>query len=116
MSGGVLGYDTRIIHFEPRPPPDPCKIPVRFTGMGTYPKKIFPVANPNNPHEVLGPYHSSALRPCIDKEANPVMPLRKRGRPRKDNSAGSSSRTKPSNQRGSVTNGNRAPSPGRMDK
>ncbi|GFV28675.1 transposon Tf2-8 polyprotein [Trichonephila clavipes] len=75
-----------------------------------------PVANPNNPHEVLGPYHSSALRPCIDKGATPVMPLRKRGRPRKDNSAGSSSRTIPRNQRGSVTNGNRAPSPGRMDK
>ncbi|GFY51752.1 hypothetical protein TNIN_370611, partial [Trichonephila inaurata madagascariensis] len=34
-----------------------------------------------------------ALRPCIDKEATPVMPLRKKGRPRKDNSAGSSSRT-----------------------
>ncbi|GFS59588.1 uncharacterized protein TNCV_2581051 [Trichonephila clavipes] len=76
----------------------------------------YEVGNPNNPHEVLGPYHSSALRPCIDKEATPVMPLRKRGRPRKDNSAGSSSRTKPRNQRGSVTNGNRAPSPGRMDK
>ncbi|GFU15265.1 retrovirus-related Pol polyprotein from transposon 412 [Trichonephila clavipes] len=76
----------------------------------------YKVANPNNPHEVLGPYHSSALRPCIDKEATPVMPLRKRGRPRKDNSAGSSSRTIPRNQRGSVTNGNRAPSPGRMDK
>ncbi|GFW83847.1 retrovirus-related Pol polyprotein from transposon 17.6 [Trichonephila clavipes] len=76
----------------------------------------YEVANPNNPHEVLGPYHSSSLRPCIDKEATPVMPLRKRGRPRKDNSAGSSSRTIPRNQRGSVTNGNRAPSSGRMDK
>ncbi|GFT05896.1 integrase catalytic domain-containing protein [Trichonephila clavipes] len=76
----------------------------------------YEVANPNNPHEVLGPYHSSALRPCIDKEATPGMPLRKRGRPRKDNSAGSSSRTIPRNQRGSVTNGNRVPSPGRMDK
>ncbi|GFX95607.1 retrovirus-related Pol polyprotein from transposon 412 [Trichonephila clavipes] len=76
----------------------------------------YEVANPNNPHEVLGPYHSSALRPCIDKAATPVMPLRKRGRPRKDNSAGSSSRTIPRNQRGSVTNGNRAPSPGRMEK
>ncbi|GFX31175.1 uncharacterized protein TNCV_2026771 [Trichonephila clavipes] len=40
----------------------------------------YEVANPNNPHEVLGPYHSSALRPCIHKEATPVMPLRKRGR------------------------------------
>ncbi|GFV55618.1 hypothetical protein TNCV_1821051 [Trichonephila clavipes] len=76
----------------------------------------YEVANPNNPHEFLGPYHSSALRPCIDKEATPVMPLRKRGRPRKDKSAGSSSRTKPRNQRGSVTNGNRVPSSGRMDK
>ncbi|GFT17144.1 40S ribosomal protein SA [Trichonephila clavipes] len=76
----------------------------------------YEVANPNNPHEILGPYHSSALRSCIDKEATPVMPLRKRGRPRKDNSAGSSSRTIRRNQRGSVTNGNRAPSPGRMDK
>ncbi|GFT60794.1 integrase catalytic domain-containing protein [Trichonephila clavipes] len=37
----------------------------------------YEVANPNNPHEVLGPYHSSALRPCTDKEATPVMPLRK---------------------------------------
>ncbi|GFV20627.1 integrase catalytic domain-containing protein [Trichonephila clavipes] len=64
----------------------------------------------------LGPYHSSALRPCIDKYATPVIPLKKRGRPREDNSAGSSSRTIPRNQRGSVTNGNRAPSPGRMDK
>ncbi|GFV04870.1 retrovirus-related Pol polyprotein from transposon opus [Trichonephila clavipes] len=64
----------------------------------------YEVTNPNNPHEVLGPYHSSALRPCIDKEATPVMPLRKRGRPRKENSAGSSSRTIPGNQRGSVTN------------
>ncbi|GFT02240.1 hypothetical protein TNCV_84921 [Trichonephila clavipes] len=45
-----------------------------------------------------------------------MMPLGKRGRPRKDNSAGSSSRTIPRNQRGSVTNGNRMPSPGRMDK
>ncbi|GFV64824.1 hypothetical protein TNCV_809211 [Trichonephila clavipes] len=44
------------------------------------------------------------------------MPLRKRERPRKDNSAGSSSRTIPRNQRGSVTNGNRALSPGRKDK
>ncbi|GFS99640.1 transposon Tf2-6 polyprotein [Trichonephila clavipes] len=68
----------------------------------------YEVANPNNPHEVLGPYHSSTLRPCIDKEATPVMPLRKRGRPRKDNSAGSSSRTIPRNRRGSVTNGNSA--------
>ncbi|GFW18870.1 uncharacterized protein TNCV_5133231 [Trichonephila clavipes] len=76
----------------------------------------YEVANPNNPQEVLGPYHSSALRPCIDKEATPVMPLRKRGRPRKDNSAGSSSRAIPRNQRGSVTNGNRVPSPGRIDK
>ncbi|GFX89408.1 uncharacterized protein TNCV_2202501 [Trichonephila clavipes] len=76
----------------------------------------YEVANSNNPHEVLGPYHSSDLRPCIDKEATPVMPLRKRGRPRKDNSAASSSRTIPRNQRGSVTNGNRVPSPGRMDK
>ncbi|GFY17299.1 integrase catalytic domain-containing protein [Trichonephila clavipes] len=76
----------------------------------------YEVANPNNPHQVLGTYHSSALRPCIDKEATPVMPLRKRERPRKDNSAGSASRTIPRNQRGSVTNGNRAPSPGRMDK
>ncbi|GFU21152.1 retrovirus-related Pol polyprotein from transposon 412 [Trichonephila clavipes] len=76
----------------------------------------YEVANPNNPHDVIGPYHSSALRPCIYKEATPVMPLRKRGRPGKDNSAGSSSRTIPWNQRGSVTNGNRAPSPGRMDK
>ncbi|GFY12141.1 integrase catalytic domain-containing protein [Trichonephila clavipes] len=76
----------------------------------------YEVVNPNNPHEVLGPYHSSALRPCIHKKATPVLPLRKRGRPRKDNSAGSSSRTIPRNQRGSVTNGNRAPSPGRMDK
>ncbi|GFW68695.1 integrase catalytic domain-containing protein [Trichonephila clavipes] len=76
----------------------------------------YEVANPNNPHEVLGPYHSSALRLCIEKEATPVMPLRKKGRPRKENSAGSSSRTIPRNQRGSVTNGNRAPSPGRMDK
>ncbi|GFX70723.1 transposon Tf2-9 polyprotein [Trichonephila clavipes] len=57
----------------------------------------YEVANPNNPREVLGPYHSSALRPCIYKEATPVMPLRKRGRPRKDNSAGSSSRTIPRN-------------------
>ncbi|GFX47812.1 transposon Tf2-6 polyprotein [Trichonephila clavipes] len=76
----------------------------------------YEVANPKNPHEVLGPYHSSALHPCIDKEATPVMPLRKRGRPRKDNSAGSSSRTIPRNQRGSVTNSNRVPSPGGMDK
>ncbi|GFV37224.1 uncharacterized protein TNCV_1056281 [Trichonephila clavipes] len=76
----------------------------------------YEVANLNNPHQVLGPYHSSGLRPCMDKEATPVMPLRKRGRPRKDNSAGSSSRTVPRNQRWSVTNGNRAPSPGRMDK
>ncbi|GFW76768.1 uncharacterized protein TNCV_4944851 [Trichonephila clavipes] len=76
----------------------------------------YEVANPNNSHEVLGPYHSSVLRPCIDKEVTPVMPLRKKGRPRKDNSAGSSSRTIPRKQRGSVTNGNRAPSPGRMDK
>ncbi|GFU69557.1 hypothetical protein TNCV_1351171 [Trichonephila clavipes] len=29
----------------------------------------YEVANPNNPHEVLGPYHSSALHPYIDKEA-----------------------------------------------
>ncbi|GFW88404.1 hypothetical protein TNCV_2287301 [Trichonephila clavipes] len=75
----------------------------------------YEVANPINPHEVLGPYHSSALRSCINKEATPVMPLRKRGRPSKDNSAGSSSRTIPRNQRGSVTNGNRVPSPGRVD-
>ncbi|GFY31708.1 uncharacterized protein TNCV_4200191 [Trichonephila clavipes] len=79
----------------------------------------YKVANPNNPHEVLGPYHSSALRQCIDKEATPVMPLRKTGRPRKDNSAGSSSRTIPRNQRGSVMNGkkkdNRVSSPGRVD-
>ncbi|GFT81023.1 integrase catalytic domain-containing protein [Trichonephila clavipes] len=65
---------------------------------------IYDVANPNNPHKVLGCYHSSALRPCVHKEATPVMPLRKRGRPRKDNSAGSSSRTIPRNQRGNVTN------------
>ncbi|GFU49007.1 integrase catalytic domain-containing protein [Trichonephila clavipes] len=74
----------------------------------------YEVANPNNPREVLGPYHSSALRPCVDKEATPVMPLRKRGRPRKDNSAGSPSRTIPRNQRGSVTNSNIAPSSGHM--
>ncbi|GFS75248.1 integrase catalytic domain-containing protein [Trichonephila clavipes] len=39
----------------------------------------YEVTNPNNPHQVLGPYHSSALRLCIDKEATPVMPLRKKG-------------------------------------
>ncbi|GFY41385.1 transposon Ty3-G Gag-Pol polyprotein [Trichonephila inaurata madagascariensis] len=43
----------------------------------------YEVANPNNTHEVLGPYHSSALRPCIDKEATPMLPLKKRGRPGK---------------------------------
>ncbi|GFV84623.1 retrovirus-related Pol polyprotein from transposon TNT 1-94 [Trichonephila clavipes] len=78
--------------------------------------KTYEVANPNNPHEALGLYHSSALRPCINKVATPVISLRKRGRPRKDNSAGSSLRMIPRNQRGSVTNGNRAPSPDRMDK
>ncbi|GFU14203.1 putative transposable element [Trichonephila clavipes] len=75
----------------------------------------YKVANPSNPHEVLETYHSYAIRSCIDKEATPVMPLRKRGRPRKYNSAGSSSRTIPRNKIGSITNGNRAPSLGRMD-
>ncbi|GFS41327.1 hypothetical protein TNIN_19381 [Trichonephila inaurata madagascariensis] len=79
----------------------------------------YEVANPNNPDEVLRPYRSSALRRCIDKEATPVMPLRKTGRPRKDNSADSSSRTIPRNQRGSVTSGkkkdNLVSSPGRVD-
>ncbi|GFU91957.1 hypothetical protein TNCV_3765821 [Trichonephila clavipes] len=65
--------------------------------------KTYEVANPNNPHEVLGPYNSFALRSFIDNEVTPVMPLRKSGRPRKDNSAGSSSRTMLRNQRGSVT-------------
>ncbi|GFT32049.1 hypothetical protein TNCV_3468771 [Trichonephila clavipes] len=41
----------------------------------------------------------------VGGEAIPVMPLReKKGRPRNDNSAGSSSRTMFRNQRGSVTN------------
>ncbi|GFV85559.1 hypothetical protein TNCV_3773831 [Trichonephila clavipes] len=39
------------------------------------------------------------------REAIPVMPLREKGRPRNDKSAGSSSRTMFRNQRGSVTNG-----------
>ncbi|GFT96516.1 hypothetical protein TNCV_5021991 [Trichonephila clavipes] len=71
----------------------------------------YEVANPNNPDEVLGPYHSSALHRCMGKEAT-----QKRGRPRKDNSTDSLSRTIPRNQR--VTKGkkdNRAPSSGRVD-
>ncbi|GFU25625.1 integrase catalytic domain-containing protein [Trichonephila clavipes] len=66
---------------------------------------IYEGANPNNPHEVLGPYHSFALCPCIDKEATLVMQLRKGGRPRKDNSADSSLMMMPRNQKRSVTNG-----------
>ncbi|GFY68856.1 hypothetical protein TNIN_171501 [Trichonephila inaurata madagascariensis] len=48
-------------------------------------------------------YHSSALRPCMDKGSHSSDASQK-GRSRKDNSAGSSSRTIPRNQRGSVTN------------
>ncbi|GFX65324.1 hypothetical protein TNCV_3168711 [Trichonephila clavipes] len=41
----------------------------------------------------------------VGGEATPVMPLREKGRPRKDISAGSSSRTMFRNHMGSVTNG-----------
>ncbi|GFY09837.1 uncharacterized protein TNCV_3697991 [Trichonephila clavipes] len=38
----------------------------------------YEVEKPNNPDEVLVPYRSSALHRCIEKDATPVIPLRKK--------------------------------------
>ncbi|GFY61560.1 hypothetical protein TNIN_78891 [Trichonephila inaurata madagascariensis] len=44
----------------------------------------YEVANPNNLHDGLGPYNSTALRPCIDKEATPVILSEKEEDPGKE--------------------------------
>ncbi|GBN26258.1 hypothetical protein AVEN_88688-1 [Araneus ventricosus] len=65
------------------------------------------IANPDNPDEPVGTYHVSALKVFKqDESATPVHPLRKRGRPRKTFTSGSSPRRsgRRRNQRGeSVT-------------
>ncbi|GBN27264.1 Retrovirus-related Pol polyprotein from transposon 17.6 [Araneus ventricosus] len=49
------------------------------------------IANPHNPNEPVGTYHASALKVFKqDESAIPVHPLRKRGRPRKAFTSGSS--------------------------
>ncbi|KAJ8723813.1 hypothetical protein PYW07_007793 [Mythimna separata] len=48
----------------------------------------FQIADPATPHQSAGLYHSSALRPyqgaTTDAPPEPVLPLRRRGRPRKN--------------------------------
>ncbi|GBM67685.1 hypothetical protein AVEN_247092-1 [Araneus ventricosus] len=63
------------------------------------------IANPDNPNEPVRTYHVSALKVFKqDKSATPVHPLRKRGRPRKTFTSGSSPRRsgRRRNQRGSL--------------
>ena len=43
----------------------------------------YAIASIDRPEEQLGVYHASALKLCTDSTSNPVLPLRKRGRPRK---------------------------------
>ena len=46
----------------------------------------YEVANVNSPEVPLGTYHTSALRPYIENpraRTEPILPLRKRGRPKK---------------------------------
>ncbi|GBM65035.1 hypothetical protein AVEN_68956-1 [Araneus ventricosus] len=52
------------------------------------------IANPGNPNEPVGTYHTSALKVYKqDESVTPVHPLRKRGRPRKTYTSGSSTKT-----------------------
>lgn len=41
------------------------------------------IASLDNPSQPLATYHTSALTPCKEVHTSPVVPLRKRGRPRK---------------------------------
>ncbi|GFX70197.1 retrovirus-related Pol polyprotein from transposon 412 [Trichonephila clavipes] len=60
----------------------------------------YKIASLDNPGEPLGVYHTSALTPCNNDNVNPLIPLRKRGRPPKvPQTPGSSSRRR-RNQRG----------------
>ncbi|GBN48305.1 hypothetical protein AVEN_168891-1 [Araneus ventricosus] len=36
-----------------------------------------------SPHETLGSYHVSSLKSCSDTTSKPVVPFRKRGRPKR---------------------------------
>ncbi|GBM60320.1 hypothetical protein AVEN_108107-1 [Araneus ventricosus] len=63
------------------------------------------IANPDNPNEPVGAYHTSALKVYKqDESATPVHPLRKRRRPRKTYTFGSSPRRsgRRRNQRGGL--------------
>ncbi|GBM56025.1 hypothetical protein AVEN_10200-1 [Araneus ventricosus] len=63
------------------------------------------IAKTDNPNKPLGTYHVSALKVFKqDESATPVHPLRKRGRPRKIFTSGSSQRrsSRRRNQRGSL--------------
>ena len=43
----------------------------------------YAIASLDNPSEAIAKYHTSALTPFKDIDTSPVVPLRKRGRPRK---------------------------------
>ncbi|GFS62951.1 uncharacterized protein TNCV_2054321 [Trichonephila clavipes] len=61
---------------------------------------FYEIASLDNPGVPLGVYHTSALTPCNNDKVNPLIPLRKRGRPPKvPQTPGSSSRRR-RNQRG----------------
>lgn len=63
----------------------------------------FQIANVNRPEQPLGTYHRSALiKYQGEKDAFPVAPIRKRGRPKKTDNVvpGSSTLSRPRNQRG----------------
>ncbi|GFY30020.1 integrase catalytic domain-containing protein [Trichonephila clavipes] len=62
----------------------------------------YEIASLDNPGEPLVVYHSSALTPCNNDKVNPLIPLRKRGRPPKvPQTPGSSSGCR-RNQRGRI--------------
>ena len=64
----------------------------------------YEIADPANPHEVLGTYHVSALKDyhetVVERDTGPVAPLRKRGRPKKLPPGSEPGRKR--NQRGSL--------------
>ncbi|GFW77461.1 integrase catalytic domain-containing protein [Trichonephila clavipes] len=60
----------------------------------------YEIASLDNPGELLGVYHTSALTPCNNDKVKPLIPLRKRGRPPKVPQTPGSSSGRRRNQRG----------------
>ncbi|GFV76638.1 uncharacterized protein TNCV_4728581 [Trichonephila clavipes] len=60
----------------------------------------YEIAILDNPEEPLGVYHTSALTPRNNDKVKPLIPVRKRGRPRKIPQTPGSSSGRCRNQRG----------------